>query len=471
MSIVLRHWNLPLLILPLLSVSFYLRQRAARPNKRKTVDLGSPVKYKRSGNANPNETIMKRTRTTVVLLAAAFPPAFGSATAVSAATTVSINDFYRPFSLSDITPQNMQKWPYYRYTSMNWDEYGLFGTVHVMASKNPARLSVADRVFDIQQELPEGRTFVESLNATQTKGFLILRDNVILAEFYDNGFSQNQTQLLQSSSKTFAGIIASKLIDAGRLDPNRTIESYLTDFKGSRIGMAKVQHVLDMQSGLLPATDYHVPGGEAFLFEIEQGLKPGDPKGHRKAILDTRTQNAPGEIYTYNDKNTDLLSILTEEITGRPFNKLLSDIFDDFGATSSGSIALTVDGTASPSYGISCTLRDYALFHQWIAEGRAPRSFYNSLQDPGKDLLAKSEKGKGMKTALGTPILYGSQGWYLPEHEIVLSIGSYGQVGFSDLDSGISVVFLQDWEDNGVVDKLAATVARALFVIGELNAD
>ena len=140
---------------------------------------------------------MKRTRTITATVASAFTLVFGFATAASAETKVTTNDFYRPFELSDITPKNMQKWPYYRYASMNWDEYGLFGTVDVMASKNPADLSVSETPFDVQQELPEGRSFVESLTATQTKGFLILKDNVILGEFYDNGFSQNQTQLLQ----------------------------------------------------------------------------------------------------------------------------------------------------------------------------------------------------------------------------------------------------------------------------------
>ncbi len=387
----------------------------------------------------------------------------------SAETKVTLNDFYRPFDRSEITPQNMQSWPYYRYASMNWDDYGLFGTVPVMAADTPAELSVADPQFDIQQEFGEGRTFVESLTATQTKGFLILKDDVILGEFYDNGFSREQTQLLQSSSKTYAGVIASKLIDESRIDPDATVESYLEDFRGSKIGRVKIQYVLDMQAGLLPATDYHVPGGEAFMFEAEQGLKQGDPIGHRKAIIETRTQNPPGEVYTYNDKNTDLLAILAAEVTGLPFNKLLSDLFSDFGATSNGSIALTVDGTASPSYGISCTLRDYALFHQWIAQGKAPKSFYSSVQDLDKDLLADSEKGKGMAAALGTPITYGSQGWYLPEHEVILSIGSYGQVGFSALQSGISVVFMQDWEDNAVTEKLVDTVARALFVIEQLG--
>jgi CubicO group peptidase (beta-lactamase class C family) len=384
---------------------------------------------------------------------------------------LTINDFYRPFELSEINQKNMQSWPYYRYTSMNWDEFGLFGTVHIMGANKPAELSVADTPFDIEQEFRKGWSFVESLTSTQTKGFLILKKNEILGEFYDNGFSHDQTQLLQSSSKTYAGIIVSKLIDAGKINPDASVESYLADFKGSAIGKAKVQHVLDMTSGLLPATDYHVPGGEAFMFEIEQGLKPGDPTGHRKAVISAKTQNAPGEVYTYNDKNTDLLAMLAEGVTGQPFNKLLSDLFNEFGATSAGSIALTVDGTASPSYGISCTLRDYGLFHQWIAQGKAPKSFYASIQNLDKDLFSKSETGKALVEALGTPVAYGSQGWYFPNHKIIYTAGSYGQYGFSDLESGISVVFMQDWEDNAVAGKLVEMVARTLFVIYKLRTE
>ena len=36
----------------------------------------------------------------------------GIAPAASAEPGVTLNDFYRPFELSEITPQNMQKWPY-----------------------------------------------------------------------------------------------------------------------------------------------------------------------------------------------------------------------------------------------------------------------------------------------------------------------------------------------------------------------
>ena len=408
---------------------------------------------------------MKQTRYFALCMAATCALISGFSTFTSAETEVTLNDFYRPFKLSEITPKNMQSWPYYRYTSMNWDKYGLFGIVPIMKSKKPAELTVADQPFDIEQEIRKDWTFVESLTSTQTKGFIVMKGNVILGEFYDNGLTQDQTQLLQSSSKTYAGIIASKLIDEGKLDPNVTIDSYLDDFKGSAIGKATVQHVLDMTSGLLPATDYHVPGGEAFEFEIEQGLKPGNPTGHRTAVINAKTQNAPGKVYTYNDKNTDLLAILAEEVTGQHFNKLLSDLFNDFGAASDGSIALTVDGTASPSYGISCTLRDYGLFHQWIATGKAPKSFNASVQDLDKDLLGETETGKALAEASGTPVAYGSQAWYFSKHKIIYTAGSYGQYGFSDLETGVSVAFMQDWEDNAVGEKLVETVDSALFVI------
>ena len=57
----------------------------------------------------------------------------------------------------------------------------------------------------------------------------------------------------------------------------------------------------------------------------------------------------------------------------------------------------------------------------------------------------------------------------MPEHKIIYTLGSYGQVGISDRQNGISVVFMQDWEDNGVAEKYKETVARALFVLNKLG--
>ena len=385
------------------------------------------------------------------------PSAFGS--------DFDVQDFYKPFTLAEITPENQQKWPYYKHVSAHWDEYALHGTAKVKRSASPAKLEDGDRL-DLNADFQDGRTFIESLQATQTKGFVVIRDNKILAEFYDNGFNVGDTNLLQSASKTFVGIITHKLIDQGLLNPDAKVETYLKDFKDSAIGVATVQQVLDMLSGLPTLLDLHTPGAPGQLFEVEQGLQPGKPTGHINAIKTTPATAKPGEAWQYSDKNTDTLGLLAESVSGKKFPQLLSELFEDFGSNYDGSIALTVDGTFSPSYGISISARDYALFHQWISQRKAPKSYYDSAMDTSKTKFGENE----VAALLGKGITYGSQSYYLEEHDVVYSSGSYGELGYSDMKTGVSVVFLQDWAVNAELDKFFATRDRALHIITDLRA-
>ena len=128
-----------------------------------------------------------------------------------------------------------------------------------------------------------------------------------------------------------------------------------------------------MTSGLPTLLDYHTLGSSGQLWEVEIGLQPGKPTGHRSNLKAAKAQAKQGEEYNYSDKNTDVLGLLAEQVSGKKYQQLLSELFDAFGANSDGSIALTSDGTGSANYGVSMTARDYALFHQWIARRKAPR--------------------------------------------------------------------------------------------------
>ena len=385
------------------------------------------------------------------------PSAFGSG--------FDVQDFFKPFALEDITPANQQKWPYYKYVSAHWDQYSLHGTDKVAASANPAKLEQGEPL-DLNTEFHDGQSFIQSLQATQVKGFVVLKEDRILAEFYDNGFNVGDTNLLQSAAKTLAGVVTHQLIDQGLLDPNAKVETYLSDFAGTDIGAATVQQVLDMLSGLPTLLDLHTPGAPGQLWEVEIGLQPGKPTGHRTAIKSTKAIAKPGEVYNYTDKNTDTLGLLAEQVSGKKYPQLLSELFDAFGANYEGSIALTSEGTTSPSYGISISARDYALFHQWIAQGKAPKSFYASAMDTSKTKFGENEIGK----LLGDGVTYGSKTYYLKEHDVLYSSGSYGQLGYSDMQNGVSVAFLQDWAVNAELDKFFATRDRALAIIYHLRA-
>jgi len=388
------------------------------------------------------------------------PSAFGSG--------FDVQDFYRPFTLEEITPKNQQKWPYYKHVSAHWDKYALHGTVKINRSANPTKLAIAEEGerFDLNSKFKGDQTFIDSLLVTQAKGFVVMKDNKILAEFYDNGFNIGDTNLLQSASKTFAAVITHQLIDEGLLDPNAKVETYLADFKGTDIGAATVQQVLDMTSGLPELLNFHTPGAPGQLWEVEIGLQPGEPRGHRNDIKSTAAIAKAGEVWNYTDKNTDTLALLAEQVSRKKYPQLLSELFEAFGANHSGSIALTSDGTSSPSYGISISARDYALFHQWIAQGKGPKSYYTSALDTGKTKFGENETGK----LLGKGVTYGSQTYYIADHDVLYSSGSFGQVGYSDMRTGVSVVFLQDWAVNAELEKFFDTRDRALLIIKVLRA-
>lgn len=385
------------------------------------------------------------------------PSAFGSG--------FNVQNFYRPFTRADITPANQQKWPYYKYVSAHWTEFALHGTAEISPSKKPAKLKLAKTRLDMNAEYDNGKSYIESMLDTQVKGFVVMKDNVILAEYYDNGFNVSDANLLQSASKTFAGIITHQLIDKGLIDPKAKVSEYLADFAGSGVGSATVQQVLDMLSGMPTLLDFHTPGAPGQLFEVEQGLQPGKATGHRKMIKSTKTDNRPGNAWQYSDMNTDTLALLTEKVSGKKFSTLLTALFDDFGANYKGSVAKTSDGTFAPSYGISISARDYALFHQWIAQGKAPKSYYASVTDSSKTKFAENK----LAGSTFPGVRYGSQSYFIAADNVIYSSGSFGQTGYSDMQSGVAVVFLSDWAVNWEVAKGTQNRGRAVAVINYLR--
>ncbi len=86
-------------------------------------------------------------------------------------------------------------------------------------------LTQSQQTFDLNTEYEAGKSYLDSLQATQTKGFVILKGNQVVAEFYDNGYNRGMSNNLQSASKSYAGLIIGQLIDAGKIDPEKTLRS------------------------------------------------------------------------------------------------------------------------------------------------------------------------------------------------------------------------------------------------------
>jgi CubicO group peptidase (beta-lactamase class C family) len=298
-----------------------------------------------------------------------------------------------------------------------------------------------------------------------------MKGNEIYAEFYDNGFNRGMSNNLQSAAKTFAGVIIGKLADAGKIDLDEKVEHYLPELKGSIIGDATIRQTGNMASGIEALGDYHTPGSNGYIWELEIGLQTkGTPIGHLKAIKNARASGTKrGTKWEYTDQNTDTLGLIAEKVTGKTVPQLLQEIAEEAGYQNASSIAKTSDGTTSPAYGINLSALDYALFHQYIAQGKAGKAFYSTAKDVERDVLAKGPTGEFMAQGAGK-VTYGMQTYYLADANILMSMGSFGQLGFSDLETGISVINQQDWSINIDTEKTPDTIARSVAIIKAMRA-
>ena len=380
-----------------------------------------------------------------------------------AAKETPISKFYEGYNVSEIPADGFQQWPYYNYASMNIEGFLAYG-VYEMKATNPV-----DVKYDLDSYSISDKVRTDLLE-TQVKGFMVMKDGVVLEEYYDNGFNRGMLNNLQSASKTYVGVLLGKAIDEGLIGLNTKAKVYLPALKGSIIGEATISEIATMNSGIEPLHNYHTKGSNGYEWEKEIGLQPaGKPIGHLNAIKAAKASpNPKGTNWDYTDQNTDTLGLILAKVRNKPFQKLLGELHAEIGGHDKIQIGKTSDGTTSPSYGINTSLIDYSLFAQYIAQGKAGKTFYAELKDTKNDVLRKTP-GAGDGFSVAGDMTYDMQSYTINSENIILSHGSFGQTSFSDTESGISVVYLSDWSTNTEIKKLGKQITNAVNIINEIR--
>ncbi|HEX3787595.1 MAG TPA: serine hydrolase [Pseudonocardiaceae bacterium] len=115
---------------------------------------------------------------------------------------------------------------------------------------------------------------------------------------------------LASLSKLFTSIVAMQQIEAGRLDVNATVASYLPEFASNGKGSITIEQLLTHTSGL-PAD----PSPPLWQYP--------DMASRVNAILDTVPEYPPGSTYLYSDLNMLTLQQVLQTITGKTLDVLV----------------------------------------------------------------------------------------------------------------------------------------------------
>lgn len=214
-------------------------------------------------------------------------------------------------------------------------------------------------------------TWRESLDANYTDGIVVMHRGKIIYEYVFGAYDMTKTHMAASVTKSFVGLIATLLIDEGKLDPQAQVSRYLPEMAGSAFADATVQQVLDMTTAVDYSENYITPSPAAQMYFAGSGLlhPPGysGPRSNFEALRALGKKGAHGTDFTYRTPNSDLLGWIIARVGGKPVVAQIEERFwSKIGMESDANIWTDSTGAPFAGGGLSLHLRDLARFAEML---------------------------------------------------------------------------------------------------------
>jgi len=338
------------------------------------------------------------------------------------------------------------------------------------ASALPYDLQPLDRIAF--EHKGEALTVAGFLERSYTDGFIVLHRGAIVSERYMNGMTDRSAHLSQSVSKSIVSTVAGILTDRGQFDPQALVTDYLPELQRTAYRGARIQHLLDMASGVAFSEDYDDPESDVAILEFAAGWtrsgKPEWPRSTWEFVLgQTRLERPHGQRFSYRSSETDVLGLAIERATGERLAALVSGlIWDPMGAEEDAYFTVDPAGYAAASGGFNATLRDYARFGLLHASGGAvqgrqvvPRDWIAATQQCDPGLIRDEDRAGDPKWG------YKNQFWIEDyERRAYMALGVFGQLIYIDPDADFVAVKLSSCPDftNDARHNLTVAAVRAI---------
>lgn len=333
---------------------------------------------------------------------------------------------------------SMWRFPATRWSYSNWR--ALVPAVSIRRGAAVAVLPRAERAdLDALTFVPLGATapmtWAQSLGANYTDGIVVLHRGRIVFERYFGALNPEGQHLAFSVTKSFVGTLAETLIAEGRLDPARTMASYVPELTASGFGDATVRQVMDMRTGLAFDENY---GGTAVSdvarMIVAGGGAPPPPKydgpltayGH---VVSIGKSGSHGGDFVYRTPNTQALAWVLERIAGQPIAaQIEARYWSRLGMEQDASLQVDRVGTAAAGSGFNASLRDMARFGEvirlggkWKGQQVVPAAAIAAIMAGGSPAAFAAAKYPGLEGGN-----YASQWWHRATGQ-VMAVGVHGQ--------------------------------------------
>ncbi|MCU0975712.1 MAG: beta-lactamase family protein [Steroidobacteraceae bacterium] len=264
-------------------------------------------------------------------------------------------------------------------------------------------------------------------------GVIVLHDGVVVFEAYPN-MHPWQRHFAWSVTKVVTSTALAALVEDGLVDMDAPIERYLPVLANSDWAGIPVRDVANMASGIdcLDSDGYQDPATCIYTMEESLGITAttGRELDFVEHLRKMRRHRPPGTRHEYVSANTNVLGLVIEAVSGKPYATALQElIWNSIGAESDALVAISGAGYAYASGGLHARLRDVARFGQIYVQPEVSSvlsgPMIRQIQDGG--IALAPEELEGLKEGLGDDLpVRGSWQW-----DLVWSDGALFKSGYS----------------------------------------
>ncbi|MEP6899251.1 MAG: serine hydrolase domain-containing protein [Rhodanobacter sp.] len=286
-------------------------------------------------------------------------------------------------------------------------------------------------------------------------GVMVLQHGRVRLQRYALGFGPEQRWESFSVAKSVTSTLLGIALQQGYVHSmDDTLDTYISELRGSAYAKVTVQQLLTMTSGVHWNEDYADAKSDVAQMYLGACV---DGRAHILSYLVKQPRQWPaGTHWNYNTAETDLLGIVVQRATHRSLAAYLSQaIWKPYGMASDAYwLKDECDGSDTGGSGLSATLGDYARLGQFMLDGG---------RIAGKPVIASAWLQGAMRRQANTGEADRGYGylWWTDADGSYAAIGIFGQMVYVDPARQLVIAQVGSWP-HATSDTLVA--ARREFV-------
>ncbi|MGB1216822.1 MAG: serine hydrolase domain-containing protein, partial [Saprospiraceae bacterium] len=166
---------------------------------------------------------------------------------------------------------------------------------------------------DWTTDLPRFHTLNQFVKEHNVRSFMLIQNDSIKFEYYDEKLNPNSLHTSYSVAKTFTSTLIGMAIEDGLIDSEQDLVSkYIPEWEIPELGKTlNIEHLLNQTSGI------------KFTWKQDAHIYYGNDIS--KAIPEIKFENKPGTEQHYLNMTYQLLGIILERITGKSVSEYLQE--------------------------------------------------------------------------------------------------------------------------------------------------